>query len=432
MARKRAGGIPLKDEELQRAVDAIAAYGSNRAAAKATGVGYSTFENRVRVARLKGFKAQNQALAGFAAANPEMIETPPSNAVPEGQQLRGLSTKVDAEGKTEEQWIKTERAAGDAFEAPPDYLIKGISAMTDADGKLRVKWQKLDMDAVARQTAQEAAFKALCEELPKLAEIPAPIAILDADLATLYTLTDCHVGMLAWDKETGENWDLDIAEATLVGTLLQMIEAAPRSSIGILNQLGDFLHFDSLQPLTPTNKHVLDADSRYQKVVKVAVRVLRRVISAMLEKHAEVKVFMMEGNHDPAGSVWLRVMFAELYADNPRVTVGLSPNPYAIYQHGKTLLGFYHGHLAKLASVPQIFAAQFRREWGECDHVYVHTGHKHHIEEKEHPGVLMVQHPTLAAPDAYAARGGWISKRQATSMTYHKTKGEVARGIFIP
>jgi hypothetical protein len=255
---------------------------------------------------------------------------------------------------------------------------------------------------------------------------------LDADLATLYTMTDCHVGMLAWDKETGADWDLDLAERCLVNTLLEMIAAAPASKIGILNQLGDFLHFDSLAPMTPTHGHILDADSRYQKVVMVAVRILRRVIAAMLAKHEEVRVYLIEGNHDPAGSVWLRVMFAHLYEQDPRVTVNLSPNPYVAYKHGKTLIGFHHGHLAKMDSLPLVFATQYAKEWGETEYRYVHVGHKHHVDEKEYPGIKIIQHPTLAAPDAYAARGGWLSKRQATSVTYHRKYGEVARGIFVP
>ena len=43
-------------------------------------------------------------------------------------------------------------------------------------------------------------------------------------------------------------------------------------------------------------------------------------------------------------------------------------------------------------------------------------------------------HITFAACRAmvYAARYGFLSKRQATSMTYSKTDGEVARATFIP
>lgn len=419
------------DRDLQQAVDLVAAHGNVGAAARESRIADSTLRERYNEAKTRGFVADNQALASWAATNPDNVASPPSNGIPEGQQLRGLSTKVDGTGRTEEQWIKTQRDSGGAYEIPAGQQIKKTASMLDATGNVRVKWISTDRDAEQTKILQQVVLEAMKEQIVPLPPIESP-QIADIDLLTLYTMTDCHVGMLAWDKETGTDWDLDIAERCLVGTLLKMIAAAPASAIGILNQLGDFLHFDSLQPLTPTNHHVLDADSRYQKVVKVAVRILMRVISAMLEKHESVHVKMMEGNHDPAGSVWLRVMFSLLYADNPRVTVDQSPNPYSVYQHGKTFLGFYHGHLAKLGNTPQIFAAQFRKEWGTSEFCYIHTGHKHHVEEKEHPGVKVIQHPTMSAPDAYAARGGWLSKRQATSMTYHRDLGEVARGIFIP
>lgn len=423
---------PLTTAVLQRVIDATAAYGSKAAAARALGIAVNTLKTRYDHAIVAGLKVDVQALAGFAAANPSLIETPPSNAVPEGQQMRGVSTRVDGEGKTDQQWIKTERASGEVFEAPPDYLMKGISAMTDANGQVRVKWQKFDMDALKRQTAQEAAFQAMCEKLEPIASIAPPDRALESDLLTVYTLTDCHIGMLSWDKETGADWDLTIAERCLVGTLTRMIDAAPNSEAGLVNELGDFEHFDSLKPLTPEHGYILDADSRFQKMIQVSVRILRRVIEHALTKHQTVYVQIKEGNHDPAASAWKRVMFSLLYAGNPRVKVDMSPNPYTVHEHGKTLLGFYHGHLAKLTSLGELFASQFREQWGRCPYVYIHTGHKHHVKEEERTGCNLIQHPTLAAPDAYAARGGWLSKRQATSMTYHRETGEFARGIFIP
>jgi hypothetical protein len=370
--------------DLQTAVDAVAAHGNARAAARALGLANSTMRDRVAEARRKGYEPKCQALL-----------------------------------------------VGDKAAPGPGMSLRGTSTLYGEDGTAKLQWVKTSADQEKLFAAQKAALAAMCEEIKPLPVVKAP-RHLDKDLATLYTMTDCHVGMLAWDKETGADWDLGIAEDNLTGTLFQMIAAAPASQVGILNQLGDFLHFDSLSPMTPTSHHILDADSRYQKVVQVAVRILRRVISAMLEKHAKVHVEMKEGNHDPAGSVWLRVMFAELYKSNPRVSINLSPNPYTMLVHGTTLLGFYHGHLTKLAQLPILYAAQFPKEWGATEFRYIHTGHKHHVEEKEHPGIKVIQHPTLAAPDAYAARGGWLSKRQATSMTYHLTKGEVARGIFIP
>ena len=374
----------LDDEQCQQVMDMVAAHGSYSAAARAMGLGRTTVQGRHDRAVARGFEPKVQALL-----------------------------------------------AGDKAAASEGHALKGTSTLYGDDGRVKLQWVKNDRDIEQLQEAQRAVLKALCEQLPPLPKIAGP-KHADADLATLYTLTDCHVGMLAWDRETGADWDLKIAEECLVGTLVRMIDAAPASAVGIVNQLGDFLHIDSLQPMTPTNHHILDADSRYQKMVEVAVRILRRVIEYALKKHAKVVVQMKEGNHDPAGSVWLRVMFAQLYEKNPRITIDMSPNPYTVHQHGRTLLGFYHGHLAKLTSLGELFSAQFREQWGTCPYVYIHTGHKHHVKEEERSGCKIIQHPTLAAPDAYAARGGWLSKRQATSMTYSAVHGEVSRGIFVP
>lgn len=375
----------LSVELLQQAVDTVHAHGSVLAAARILSIPRTTLQSRIAAAERAKLTPQVQGFVNNVPA-----------AAPEGYMLKGTSTLYDGGGEIKQQWIKTQ----------PDLE------------KLRLM--------------QEAAWRTLSETLVPIAPIKAP-RHTEADLATLYTMTDCHVGMLAWDKEAGENWDLEIAEACLVSTFTQMINAAPASAVGIINQLGDFLHFDSLRAETPTSHHILDADSRYQKVVEVAVRILRRVIEHALTKHKHVQVFMHEGNHDPAGSVWLRIMFAQLYGNNPRVTVEKSPNPYIAYQHGETLLGFHHGHLSRgLKGLPLLFAAKYPAMWGTTKYRYIHTGHLHHTDEKEHPGIKVIQHPTLAANDAYGARAGFLSQRQATSMTYHKTRGEVARGIFIP
>jgi hypothetical protein len=371
------------NEELQQAVDALAAYGSQSAAARALGMSRKTFIGRLDQAVRRGI------------ATAECVAIQPNQGPPEGYKLKGTSTYYDKDGLVRGQWVKTNAA------------IEALQAM------------------------QKAVFEQMCSELKPLKKIAAPKRC-DQDLLTLYTLTDCHVGMLAWDKETGADWDLAIAENTICEMFIRMIDAAPASAVGIVNQLGDFLHFDSLVPLTPTSHHVLDADSRYQKVVDAAVRILRRVIEHALTKHEKVQVYMIEGNHDPTGSVWLRVMFTHLYEKNQRVTVGLSPNPYEAYQHGLNLIGFHHGHLAKKEKLPLLFAAKFPQMWGATEFRVVHVGHLHNVVEQEHAGISVYQHPTVAAPDAYAARNGWLSKRQATSMTYDKNDGEINRDTFIP
>lgn len=318
------------------------------------------------------------------------------------------------------------------YDAKPDgHIVKGVSTLYNSEGAVAGQWVKTSVDDEARKQAQIAAIRALAQKLPRQAPIPAPKKT-NQRLLNLYTLTDCHLGMKSWHRETGADWDLKIAEQVLTDCFLHMIRQAPEAAVGVVNQMGDFLHYDGMMPVTPTSGHILDADGRYQKLVETAVRVLRTVVNAALAKHSRVTVLMQDANHDPVGGTWLRALFAALYEKDKRVTVETSPSPYIALRHGSTLLAFHHGHLSKNDNLPLLMAAKFSEMWGQTTKRYCHTGHRHHVEEKEHAGMIVIQHPTLAAPDAYAARGGWLTERQATSITYHDKWGQVARNTVIP
>jgi hypothetical protein len=314
---------------------------------------------------------------------------------------------------------------------PEPFVVKGTSTLYDADGKPKLQWVKSKLDAAQYEAAVRAAVTELAQGVTPL-NASTPPQHADSSLCNVYTLTDCHVGMYAWGKESGEDWDLKIAEDTLVGAFEHMVRASPKAKTAVVAQLGDFLHFDSFRPVTPEHGHLLDADSRFSKVVSVAVRILRRTISLALARHDQVIVLMAEGNHDPASSVWLRVIFSQLYENDPRVQVIDSDLPYYVHQHGQTMLAWHHGHLRKPDQLPLIFAAQFPQMWGTTKYRYAHSGHRHHVDEKEHAGIIVIQHPTMAARDAYAARGGWVSLRQVTAITYHNRYGQVARNTVVP
>lgn len=315
--------------------------------------------------------------------------------------------------------------------APDLYITKGKSTLFDKKGNIAAQWVKTSLDHEKYlQLIRDVVADAMLG-LPRAPVTPAPQITHDC-LCNLYTLTDCHVGALAWAQETGADWDLDIAERTLIGCFEHMVNSSPAASVAIVNQLGDYLHADGIQAMTPTSGHLLDVDSRFSKVVRIAVRILRHVVNFALARHGRVIVLMAEGNHDITSSIWLRELFKLLYENEPRVEVIDSPLPYYAYQHGKTMLCFHHGHLAKNSQLPLLFAAQFPEMWGGTLRRYAHCGHRHHVEEKEHSGMTVVQHATLTARDAYAARGGWIAERQVSSITYHSHYGQVAKNTITP
>ena len=313
----------------------------------------------------------------------------------------------------------------------PGYRMGKVTVQRAADGTVERTWERQSPETDALLESRRAAVEAMCAEIEPCAPVIAPTASL-GDLLAVYTLTDAHIGMLAWHREGGADWDLRIAEDTIVGCFTETIRQMPATGQAILSQLGDLLHYDGLSAVTPTSGHILDADGRFTKMVEVAVRVIRRIVAMLLAKHDRVHLVLAEGNHDMASSVWLRTMFKALYELEPRITVDDSSLPYYAFEFGNVMQIFHHSHLKKNDQLPLLVAAQFPEMWGRTKYRYIHTGNLHHHWEKEFSGVTVIQHQTLAARDAYAARGGWIANRAMDAITYHRNFGQVGRVIVNP
>ena len=314
--------------------------------------------------------------------------------------------------------------------APEDFLVSGTSTLYDAEGNIKQQWVKTRQEDQALFHALEAAFSGFKDEVPRAKPAKAPALTID-DLCNVYVVTDYHLGMLAWGEETGADWDLQIAEDTLVAWFAEAIRQAPKAATGVFAQLGDFLHWDGIDAVTPTSRHVLDADTRFQKLIRVAIRAIRRIVKMLLEKHEHVHLIMAEGNHDISASMWLREWLEVFYEDEPRITVDTSPDPYYCYEHGLTSLFFHHGHKRRIQQIDGVFVGKFRDVFGRTKFSYAHMGHLHHVDVKETELMVVEQHRTLAAPDAHASRGGWLSGRDAKVITYSKTYGEAGR-VTVP
>ena len=315
--------------------------------------------------------------------------------------------------------------------APAGYVVKGVSTFYGKEGTPVNQWLKVDRDAKRFAEEMKSAILAACEDLPKEKPVSAP-KNCDEDLLNCFIITDYHLGMLSWGEETGADWDTDIAEEMLVKWFASAIKAAPKAKRAVFAQLGDLLHYDSMESVTPSSGHLLDSDTRRQKLVRAAIRVLRRCVSLLRKSHQQVHIIMAEGNHDMDSSIWLREIFHTLHEDDKSVTVDLSPDPYYCLEHGAVSLFFHHGHKRKPEQVDKVFTAKFRDVFGRTQKSYAHMGHLHHAKALESSLMIVEQHRTLAAPDAYATRGGWLSGRDAKVITYHKKHGEVFRLTINP
>lgn len=315
--------------------------------------------------------------------------------------------------------------------AAPGFNVKGTSTLYGPDGEIKNQWVKTGQDKEQQEEAFRAAIEAFTDNLPKEKPISAP-KNTNSNLMACYPVGDHHTGMLSWDKETGQDYDLEIAEKLLMGAINHLVGMAPSCDRATLVFLGDFMHYDSFETVTPKSRNQLDADSRFPKMVKVAIRSMRYLIQRALSQHKEVHVIVEIGNHDLSSSIFLTQCLDNIYEFEPRVTIDTSPAHYHYFTFGKNLVGVHHGHNAKMPQLPMIMAADRPEEWGKSKYRYWWTGHVHHDQAKDFHGTKVESFRVLAPNDAWAAQEGYRAMQDMKCVILHEEYGEVSRHTVNP
>lgn len=331
-------------------------------------------------------------------------------------------------------WVKTYRHQIE-YGIKDDQKLKAVSTYTpirDEEGNLiEARWTKVDINHEEQVDRLKSVAEGLIDTIRPVKPKKFKGACQSALLSN-YIISDFHLGQYSSIKETGEEWDLDTAFNTVCAWIKAAILASPKSKQAVLCDLGDWLHQDGFLPLTPASKHVLDSSGRFHEHIDASIAAFDYMIDALLEHHESVHVLICEGNHNESSSHWMSRCIARKYEDEPRITFDLSDLPYYSYEWGSTGLFYHHGHKKRINQVTEPLIANFREMYGRTKYHYGHVGHLHHREVKENGLMVIEQHSTLAAKDAYSARGGYASERGASVITYHKDFGEVARATIRP
>lgn len=308
---------------------------------------------------------------------------------------------------------------------PDPYIVRGTSTLYK-DGVAKIQWVKSTLDDDKLQEYLKEAASILAESVKGLAPItPAP-AIDDDSLMCVYPMGDPHFGMHAWAIESGDDFDLKIAENLTFSAIDRLVASAPKAKKALLLNLGDMFHADNQKNVTNSG-HQLDVDGRWAKVQQVGLRSTIHCIKRLLENHEEVIFRINRGNHDGNSSYALALMISCFFDNEPRVKVDLSPATAWYYQFGEVMIGSTHGDTLKGADMPSIMAADKPKEWGDTKHRYWYVGHVHHQDSKEYRGCIVEYFRTLAARDAWHQGQGYRAGRDMRLIVLHKKHGEIER-----
>jgi hypothetical protein len=310
---------------------------------------------------------------------------------------------------------------------PDGFNVKGVSTYYGKDGKPAGQWVKSTADQARQEEIARVMVESLSEEVRGLAPVTPPPAFVMRDILTVIPFGDPHVGLYTWAKECGEDFDLEIGRKLTLGAVDRLLSSVPPSETCILLLLGDVFHMNDQTNTTPAHKHQLDVDSRFVKVLDVGIQTYRHAILRALEKHSKVIVKCIPGNHDPQAIWALAFTLSAYFSSDPRVEVDLGPSKFWFYRFGKVLIGSTHGDTVKPESLPGVMACDRAEDWGQTKYRYFYTGHIHSANKKEFPGVVWESFRTIAAADSYAAGHGYRAGRDMLAIIHHKDFGEIER-----
>ena len=373
---------PLSDELAAEAADAVRRHGSVAGAARALAIPYSTFRHRYDAAVARGFH--------LSAGVRDALD---SVQIHHGEARGGWRKIKDPEtGSFNSVYFRVSPPA-------PEQIAEQIAGVLN------------DI---------------------RTAEAVEPPQLVASDLINLVAISDAHIGMMSWARETGEDWDTRRGCERLVSWVSSLVSRLPDASTCVILTAGDLLHADSYVAETPISKHRLDVDTRYPKIIEMTISALVCCIDKALARHERVVVRILPGNHDPNATVALRVALSAYYRNESRVVVVSSASEFFVHQFGQVMIAAHHGHRAKPNRLVHFIADEYAAIWGKTRYRYLFTGHFHSFRSDDIGGVKWEQLPAMVPRDAWSYGGAWVQRCRMFGITYHRDKGEQVRVSVSP
>lgn len=349
--------------------------------------------------------------------------------------FRGAKRKLKADIGRPLKRIR-ERAASQGYspehdmnvKVPKPFNLRGTSTLYDESGKPKLQWVKTTRDQLMASEVFKETLEAMKEDIPVIKVPKHKKKIESTDIIPWFNIGDAHIGALAHASEIGTNNDIKITVSELLTAMKALIDSCPNYERCVINDLGDMTHYQDFKAESESG-HKFDFDTRYPKMIRAYVEVMRSLVYYALEKFKYVDVIINQGNHSRSNDIFMRELLLACFSNCSRLNVLDNSNVFIPYRMGNTFVMTHHGDKAKHSVLSGVMATDYAKDWGESKYRYIWTGHIHHREvlAKEQAGVIIESWNTMSRGDAYSHQGGWRSRRCLSVVELSKTYGEVGR-----
>lgn len=450
-------GKPAAESDLVAAVEAVQQHdGSRTKAAAYLGIPRTTLNCRLQQAEQRGVgfssPASNAAAAGFTDASnarggdgspdpaPRFIAKEIGDTFNIWSVGSAVRTVEDAIAKAEIDlavWEITEKTVNSWPTAMK--IGKGSRKTGDFSETAEQVWNwqiklKLRRRAPKPLTdALDAIHARAIEHSPRYDKSKIPKLKPPADPHLLeISLFDVHFGKLAWEQETGNNFDLKIVETIYRNAIEDLLARSAGFGIEkILFPVGqDFCNIDNLRHETFAGTRQ-DTDSRYAKIYEHMMLSLVWAIDFLIQYVPKIEVVLTWGNHDKTVSYHLCRELSAWYRHCPAVEVDYDYRQRKYIEYGVNLVGLTHGNEERHSRLPTLMATENPEAWARTKVREWHLGHYHKKKSVEltavdtHEGVVVRILPSLSALDAWHYSKGYVGVRAAEAFLWSKRDGRV-------
>lgn len=379
----------------------VETYGSIRKAAKAAGIPRTTFQRLLKKAQKAHNALESHKIAQEATESKDDSGViPPQKSVLEGHAER-LGVSVD---------------------------------------EISCVWEKTPEASVRIDKKHQQKFKDVGEHIQHFlksskSHVIRPCESRSEPCMLVIGLHDFHIGKLVWNKEAGEDYDLEIASTIYRQAVSDTLGffGSPQVEKIVFPIGSDFFHSNSFKSETESGTRLDSLDDRMSKVFDCGIASVIAAIEDCVQI-ADVEVVWIPGNHE--SSWYLARALSLKYEGSPYVKVDHRDISRKYLKYGTNLIGMTHRTTKMDATLPLIMATEVPQEWAATTTRELHTGHLHTRREvryspvHEQSGVVFRILASLSATDAWHHENLFVGNlRAAESFLYSRESGYLGSRI---
>lgn len=256
---------------------------------------------------------------------------------------------------------------------------------------VKFKVKSIIKENITLNEALEVAINEFKEKIPKYTKKELKEKKLELDENKLLECppVELHLGELSHQIDTGENYDIKIAQDRFNKIIDAIIERNKyeKCSTLLFSVGGDFFNSDNNFDTTNRGTQQYN-DTRWRKLYLVGLKLMKNALIRLSNEFNRIDVQLVSGNHDLTTSFYLYIALAQAFTNSDKITFKEDYKEVQCYKFNDCMIVTTHGD-RNVKRTMQSVVNEFADIYGRTKYRELHMGHLHSTQElKEEIGII--------------------------------------------